>query len=93
MMGGAERRLKKEATLNETIGCPRCTYCAAYLPAGSTSADSLYCTYLRMHVEKDDGCRFGAAGTPMRGSNAPQVDTGIDATARGYYSWCAELMR
>ena len=50
MMGGAERRLKKEATLNETIGCPRCTYCAAYLPAGSTSAESLYCTYLRMHV-------------------------------------------
>ena len=38
--------------MNETIGCPRCTYCAAYLPAGSTSAESLYCTYLRMHVEK-----------------------------------------
>ena len=34
MMGGAERRLKKEATLNETIGCPRCTYCAAYLQLG-----------------------------------------------------------
>jgi len=82
---GAECLRKKEDALNEVIECPRCAYCAAYLPAGFTSTERLYCTHSGRDVDDADGCTFGAAGAPMRGSNAPQVDIGSDAAVRGCY--------
>ena len=53
---------------------------------------SFIATYLRMQYEKTMDAGRGRGKPRCVARTPPQVDTGIDATARGYYSWCAELM-
>lgn len=62
--------------MKKVAKCSKCSICTVELPIGFTSVERFYCTERRIYVEEDDGCTFGAQGSPMTGTSTPEV--GID---------------